>query len=148
MNAHPAVDTTREADQPEPPGAEEDVQLSISDRPVNQNALPSGARMGADIRFLGVVRGEENQRPIRGIRYSAYLPMAERELAKIAEEGRRRFGPHPLTIHHVVGEVAAGAPSVVIRLALPHSREAFAAIDWYLRELKSRVPIWKEPIYS
>jgi len=122
--------------------------LSISEVPVNLNAVSFENRMGADLQFLGIVRADEHGRKLKGIHYSAYQTMAERRLAEIAAEGIRLYGPHPLTIHHVVGFVATGDASVVIRLSLPHSAEAFEATRWYLAQLKTEVPIWKEPIYE
>jgi molybdopterin synthase catalytic subunit len=137
------VDVTESPDATCSP--EWEPHLSISASAVNREAsAPGGSAFGAEVEFLGVVRGLEDGQPIDGIHYSAYFPMAERHLNSIAERGRRRFGAHPLTIHHVVGFVAAGEPSLLIRLALPHSREAFEALSWYLAELKTALPVWKE----
>ncbi len=95
-----------------------------------------------------MVRGIEGDRPIRGIRYTAYQPMAERMLAKVAEHGQNKYSEHLLQVHHTTGFVAAGAPSIIIEVAFRHSGEAFAAMEWYLKKIKEEVPIWKEPIYE
>lgn len=72
--------------------------------------------------------------------------MAQEELQRIVEQGQKTFGSHPLFIHHVTGFVAEGDPSIVIRVCLPHSKEAFDACQWYLAAIKKRVPIWKQAI--
>jgi molybdopterin synthase catalytic subunit len=98
------------------------------------------------VEFLGVVRGEEAGEPIGGIEYSAYLPMAEEELARIAAAGRERFGGQAVRIHHVTGFVGAGETSLMVRVAARHSAEAFEACHWYVGEIKRRLPVWKRPV--
>ena len=97
-----------------------DAHLSISPTPVNRlepvDADDPNAPFGAFVRFEGVVRGTESGRSITGIDYSAYQPMAEKTLRQLADEGRDKFAPHHLRVHHVTGFVAAGAPSVVIEV--------------------------------
>ncbi len=102
---------------------------------------------GAEVRFLGVVRGSEEGRAIRGIDYSAYLPMAEKTLAALLEDGRARHGPHRVFIQHRLGFVPAEEPSLLLCVQTKHSAEAFDLCQWYLREIKSTVPIWKKPVW-
>lgn len=102
---------------------------------------------GAEVRFLGVVRGSEAGRAIRGIEYSAYLPMAEKTLAALETEGRDLWGPHRVFIQHRLGFVAAEAPSLLLCVQTKHSAEAFAACQWYLQQIKRTVPIWKNPVW-
>ncbi len=85
---------------------------------------------------------------ILGIDYSAYLPMAERMLADLMEEGRREFGPHEIFIQHRLGFVAAAEPSILIWVRSRHSAEAFDLCHWYLKKVKTQVPIWKQPIFG
>lgn len=103
---------------------------------------------GAEVRFLGTVRGEEAGRPITGIDYSAYGPMAERMLADLIAEGRRSHGPHTVFVQHRLGFVAAETPSILIRVRSRHSAEAFELCRWYLAAIKQRVPIWKRPVFT
>jgi molybdopterin synthase catalytic subunit len=105
------------------------------------------AGQGAEVRFLGTVRGMEDQRPILGIDYSAYQPMAEKMLAELMEAGRAAHGPHEAFIQHRLGFVAAEEPSILIRVRTKHSAAAFDLCRWYLQEVKTRVPIWKRPVF-
>jgi molybdopterin synthase catalytic subunit len=103
---------------------------------------------GAEVRFLGTVRGIEDGRPITGIDYSAYLPMAEKMLAELIDHGTREHGPHSVFIQHRLGFVAAEEPSILIRVRSKHSAESFDLCRWYLKEVKTRVPIWKSPVFA
>jgi len=122
--------------------------LILSEEPIQtaQTVFKSGE--GAEVQFLGVVRGEEDGKVISGIEYSAYLPMAEKMLSELADRGAREHGPHRLFIQHRLGFVAAEQPSIVIRVRTKHSAEAFELCRWYLKEIKTCVPIWKKPVFE
>lgn len=100
------------------------------------------------MQFLGVVRGVEAGQAISGIEYSAYLPMAEKLLAELIDRGEEVHGPHRVFIQHRLGFVAAEEPSIIIRVRTKHSAEAFEICRWYLKEIKTQVPIWKKPIWG
>ncbi len=103
---------------------------------------------GAEVQFLGVVRGEEDGRPIRGIDYTAYQPMAEKMLRDLIARGTADHGPHRVFIQHRLGFVASEEPSIVIRVHTRHSAEAFDLCRWYLKEIKARVPVWKRAVFA
>lgn len=102
---------------------------------------------GAEVRFLGTVRGIEDGRRISGIDYSAYLPMAEKMLGELISQGQRDHHSHDVFIQHRLGFVAAEEPSIIIRVRSKHSAAAFDLCRWYLQEIKTRVPIWKKPVF-
>src|SRR5437867_12603708 len=100
---------------------------------------------GAIIEFWGVVRDVENGRKIEGIDYEAHSAMAEHQLRLIAEEAIGKFQLQRLIVHHRIGFVRAGEPSLFLRVASPHRAAAFEASKWIVDELKQKVPIWKRP---
>lgn len=103
---------------------------------------------GAEVQFLGTVRGEEESRPISGIEYTAYEPMAAKVLAELVERGHREHATtHAVEILHRLGFVAAREPSLLIRIRTRHSVEAFELCRWYLHEIKTKAPIWKRPVF-
>lgn len=120
----------------------------LSTEPIPQGATTFADGEGADVQFLGTVRGEEDGKAISGIEYSAYLPMAEKTLLGLCERGQREHGPHRVEIQHRLGFVAAREPSIIIRVKTRHSAEAFDLCRWYLREVKTNVPIWKKPVFA
>ena len=66
----------------------------------------------------------------------------------LVERGQREHGPHRVVIQHRLGFVAAEQPSIVIRVRTKHSAESFELCHWYLKEIKTRVPIWKKPVFA
>jgi molybdopterin synthase catalytic subunit len=120
----------------------------LSDAVIDPAAPAFQPEEGAEVQFLGVVRGLEAGAIIRGIRYSAYLPMAEKMLAEICAKAAAERGEHEAFIQHRLGFVAAEQPSILIRVRTKHSAAAFDLCRWYLQEIKTHVPIWKEPVLA
>jgi molybdopterin synthase catalytic subunit len=106
------------------------------------------AEEGAHLQFLGTVRATEDQRPISGIDYSAYLPMAEHQLNQILAEARATQPPHRVFIQHRLGFVPVEHPSLLIHVFTKHSAAAFSICQHYLHAIKTSVPIWKKPIFT
>jgi molybdopterin synthase catalytic subunit len=102
---------------------------------------------GAVVEFHGVVRAFEDGREISGIEYEAHSEMAQHQLRSIAEHAIERFGLTKVILHHRTGFVAAGEPSLLLRVASAHRAAAFDASKWVVDELKQKVPIWKRPVY-
>src|SRR3954453_2614104 len=107
-----------------------------------------GGDAGATVEFRGMVRRLEDGREIAGIEYEAHPEMAEYQLKRIAEQATNKFGLKRVTIHHRIGFVAVGEPSLVVAVATPHRSEGFRAAQWIVDELKKKVPIWKKPWFS
>jgi molybdopterin synthase catalytic subunit len=103
---------------------------------------------GAFVDFWGVVRPTEDGREIEGIDYEANREMAEHQLKRIAEQAAERFGLKLIIIHHRIGFIAVGEPSLFLRVASPHRSEGFQASQWIVNELKKKVPIWKRPAFA
>jgi len=80
--------------------------------------------------------------------YEAYEPMAIKEMQKLIEQAKRDFHISNVGIVHRTGRLEIGETSVVISVAAPHRKDAFAACEWLIRELKRTVPIWKKEIYA
>ena len=103
---------------------------------------------GARVDFQGIVRGLENGREIDGIDYEAHRKMAEHQLQQIAEQAAIEFGLRLVIIHHRIGFVAVGEPSLFTRVCSGHREAAFQASRWIVEELKKKVPIWKRPRFK
>jgi len=124
--------------------------VSIGEAPVSafESALAPSTLHGADLRFHGVVRDTEDGRPISGIEYSAYRPMADRELEQVAAAMGADHPDHIVAIYHRIGYVAAGEASLLIRVQTAHSAAAFELCREYLRRIKTTVPVWKQAVFS
>ncbi len=96
--------------------------------------------------FLGTVRDDHRGRRVASITYTAYRPMAERVLGRIAGELEAEHGA-AVAIVHRLGAVEAGEASVAIAVAAPHRAAAYAASRAALERLKREAPIWKREHY-
>ena len=102
---------------------------------------------GAALLFWGVVRNEHDGRAVSSLEYSAYAEMAEREMLRIADEARVRFGTGAIHVVHRIGLLDVGEASVAIAVASPHRAEAYDASRYVIEQLKRRVPVWKREGY-
>ncbi len=91
---------------------------------------------GAVATFLGTVRRESRGRKVLYLEYEAYAEMAENVMAQIAANLEQRYDLWAIAIHHRVGRVEIGEPSVAIGCK--------DAID----TLKQTVPLWKKEVYE
>jgi molybdopterin synthase catalytic subunit len=100
--------------------------------------------------FAGITRAQTDSagRTLKALDYEAYGRMAERQLADLADESRRRWPIVRLVILHRIGRVRVAEPSVVIAVSTPHRPQAFEACRWLIDSLKSQVAIWKKEIWS
>jgi molybdopterin synthase catalytic subunit len=80
--------------------------------------------------------------------YEAYELMALKEMAKLIERVKAEFEIANVGIVHRFGRLEIGETSVVISVAAPHRKAAFAACEWLIKELKRTVPIWKKEVYA
>jgi len=106
------------------------------------------AANGATSLFVGTVRSRNNHRDVLMIEYSAYEPMAEKEIGDILREAAERFGVANIVAEHRVGELEIGEASVAIAAAHPHRGPVLDALRYSIEQLKQRVPIWKMEHYA
>jgi molybdopterin synthase catalytic subunit len=98
---------------------------------------------GAHVLFVGTTRGITAGLVTRSLEYEAHEPMARGELERLRHEAIARFGLEACAIVHRLGVVPVGEASVAIAASAPHRREAFAAAEWLMAEVKRVVPVWK-----
>jgi len=110
-------------------------------------ALHTDPRAGAFAEFDGLVRQHNDGRPVRGLRYEAYLELAEREGAQIMREALAQFSILDARCVHRIGELNIGELAVWVGVASAHRGPAFDACRYIIDEVKMRVPIWKHEYY-
>ena len=103
---------------------------------------------GATVTLDGYVRQFTRGRETLYLEYEAYEPMALTEMAKLIEQAKKEFEVSNVGIVHRLGKLDIGETSVVVSVAAPHRKAAFAACEWLIRELKRTVPIWKKEVYA
>ncbi len=126
-------------------------RFSLADAPFDIAPLRARllrAEAGAYASFEGWVRNHNDGRAALGLRYEAYVALAEAEGAKIVEEALARFAVADAACVHRVGDLAVGDLAVWVGTSAAHRDAAFAACRWIIDEVKARVPIWKHERYA
>jgi len=103
---------------------------------------------GASVLFLGTTRSPNKGRTVDHLVYEAYPEMAERVLAKIAAEMRKRHPLGRIAIGHRLGRVNPGEASVAIVVSSGHRPEAFAAARYAIERIKEILPVWKKEVFE
>lgn len=104
------------------------------------------SKTGAVVTFLGIVRPTENDIPIAALDYEAFEPMARRQFDLILNQIANKWPIEAIQVVHRIGKVAAGEPSLWVEVRASHRKEAFAACQFLIDEMKQFVPIWKRAI--
>lgn len=124
------------------------------------SALNVSGRVGATLRFDGIVRRDEPSgspaedgssppfRPLAALDYQSYDPMAQRELESLARDVARESGLIALIALHSRGRVRVGEASFMLTIFSVHRSEALAGMSAFIDRLKRDVPIWKSPVWT
>ncbi len=127
------------------------MRTALVRKPIDLTALlaeVSDASNGATSIFIGTVRCLNDGKKVLGIEYSAYEPMAEKEIAEIIAEASGMFGVQHIVVEHRLGELAVGDASIAIVTGHPRRAAAIDAMRYCVEELKTRAPIWKREHYA
>jgi molybdopterin synthase catalytic subunit len=103
---------------------------------------------GAIATFIGTTRNNNDGRTVIALDYDGYVQMAEKELARIGEDVKKRWQICRMAIVHRLGPVQITEASVVIAVSSGHRDAAFAACRFAIEEIKRTVPIWKKEVFE
>ena len=123
----------------------------VTEEPLSLDAVAAEVadeRAGAVATFTGTVRRQSRGREVTRLEYEAYAEMAEEVMARLAAELEDVHELCGLAIHHRVGRVEIGEPSVVIAASAPHRQAALTACREAIDRLKETVPLWKKEVYE
>jgi MoaE-MoaD fusion protein len=123
----------------------------VTEEPLSLDAVVAEVardEAGAIATFLGTVRRQSRDHTVVYLEYEAYPEMAEDVIAQLAAELRDRYELCAIAIHHRVGRVEIGEPSVAIAVSAPHRQDALAACKDAIDTLKQAVPLWKKEVYE
>lgn len=127
------------------------IDIQLLDTPLDAAVCENfvaGPEAGGTVVFVGTVRDRTQTRPVVRLEFEAYAPMAVREMEKIGQAARDKFGVQRVSIHHRVGVLGIGEIAVVIAVASAHRAAAFEACRFCIDTLKQTVPIWKKEIFA
>jgi MoaE-MoaD fusion protein len=126
-------------------------RFTVQEEPLDPRAveaLVDDPSTGALVTFIGRVRDNARGQGVSALDYEAYPEAAEEMMARIAAEIEERWGITQVAIAHRTGILQVGETSVIICVASPHRREAFAASEYAIERLKAIVPVWKKEHYE
>jgi len=103
---------------------------------------------GGIVVFVGTVRNATKGKAVLHLDFEAYEKMALKEMDKIANQAKKRWGLYEMYIHHRTGLVPIGEEAVVIACSSAHRKEAFQACDYAIDTLQETVTIWKKAIFD
>ena len=125
-------------------------QIVLTRNPIDEAALlqarQASTKAGASLTFAGIVRAEENSITIKAIDYEAYQEMAVHQFHKLLDAVEAQWPIESLRLIHRIGAVKVNETSLWIEVVSGHRKEAFAAAQWLIDEMKKTIPIWKRPL--
>lgn len=126
-----------------------DIKISSTSlNPTDANSFVTNELCGGIVTFTGTARKFTKGKEVLRLEFEAYEPMAIKEMTKIANQILQDFPAEKVAIHHRVGIVGLKEIAVVIAVACPHRKAAFAACQYAIDTLKETVPIWKKEIFE
>ncbi len=123
------------------------IDVALRDVPLQLDACSAFVRhpsCGGLCFFVGAVRDLNLGQTVTHLQFDAYDGMAIKEMHKIAEAARERFGLQAVSLHHRKGDLAIGDIAVIVAVSSVHRKAAFAGCEFVIDELKKTVPIWKK----
>ncbi|KIM85141.1 hypothetical protein PILCRDRAFT_817130 [Piloderma croceum F 1598] len=135
----------------------------LTHHPLNVDEIISSVSddtAGATAVFIGTTRNSFKGKVVTRLEYQAYSKLAIKTMADIIRSAHK-LASHSdeatsqiisclirCTVHHRLGTVPVGEPSIVIAVSSPHRKEAFAACELILEEVKLKAQIWKREYYE
>jgi len=106
--------------------------------------------IGAHAFFLGQVRADKKDgRETLGIEYSAYEEMVSGVIKEIKDDLFARFDDLVcMHIWHSTGMVKTGEVCLFVLVSSGHRKQAFAAIEDCVEQIKEKLPVWKKEALS
>lgn len=129
----------------------ENISIKITSNKLNLqicNDFVQDDASGGIALFVGTVRNHTKGKKVKRLDFSAYEPMAIKEMNKIAEQALDKFSIHKIAIHHAIGNLKIGDVPVIIATSSAHREAAFKACQYAIDTLKETVPIWKKEYFE
>ncbi|KAI0756911.1 molybdenum cofactor synthesis 2 [Daedaleopsis nitida] len=155
------------------PSASVEARLNIPEgicvltyRPLDIQAIITSVgddAAGATAVFIGTTRNSFKGKVVTRLDYQAYSKLAVKTMGDIVRDAHNAYTrsehrtahsdppPQPLirsAVHHRLGTVPVGEPSIVIAVSSPHRKEALMACERILEDVKLKAQIWKREFYE
>ena len=104
------------------------------------------AGCGAVVSFVGLTRKTEGDAEVLRLEFDAWQDKLTPVLERLAGQAINDFGVLSVAMAHRTGAVGPQEPIVAIHVGSAHRKEAFAACEWLIDELKRQAPLWKKEV--
>lgn len=123
------------------------IKVKISEEPLSiddayQFVLDKQA--GGNCLFVGTTRVKNKGENVTHLDFESYIPMAKKEMEKIARDAIEKFNLIKVAIYHRIGKVDPKEIAVIIAVSSKHRKESFQGCEYAIDTLKETVPIWKK----
>jgi len=98
---------------------------------------------GGVVLFSGEVRNNHQGKEVSHLSYEAAEQMANKMIAALLDEAKRRWELQVAIAVHRLGKVSVMETAVVVITAAAHRAEAYAANQYIIDRIKHHVPLWK-----
>jgi molybdopterin synthase catalytic subunit len=118
----------------------------ITRRRIDPTKLLRGVRdenAGGTVLFVGTVRRQGDAGRVDELEYQVYSKMAEKRMALIEAEVKKRWPVKKVRMIHREGRMRIGEVSVVVAVSSAHRAEAFEACRYAIDRIKTTLPLWK-----
>jgi molybdopterin synthase catalytic subunit len=102
---------------------------------------------GAVVLFSGEARTSPNKE-VDHLFYEAHNELAERMIDDIVQHAIKKYHLKLAVCVHRIGIVGVCESAVIVVTAAKHRKEAYAANQYIIHEVKHEVPIWKKEVYK
>lgn len=122
------------------------IMQHLSSHIIDIPLLLSGAhhpKAGAVVLFSGETRDNSHGKEVSYLDYEANESMAEKMIAAILQQAKKKWQLQIAVAVHRTGKVAVSETAVVVVTASAHRSEAYAANRFIIDKIKHEVPIWK-----
>ena len=133
------------------PGCRRTDHAALVRHPIDGAAIATAIKQpddGAVVVFDGIVRNHTRGRRTLYLDYTAYEPMALRQMEQLAQQALANYAIRDVWLVHRLGRLQIGETSVYIVVASAHRAAAFEACRWIIDTLKKTVPIWKKEYFE
>ncbi len=129
-------------------GIQQSVRVRVGEDAIDTAALVAEVGRpdsGATVLFLGTVRDHSHGRDgVTHLDYEVYEDFVEAKIEEVVTEALEKWPILAVAVEHRSGEVMLGESSVAVAVSSAHRKDAFAAGEYIIDELKARAPIWKK----
>lgn len=103
---------------------------------------------GGITHFIGTVRNHHDGKSVRALKYTAYIPVADKMIRQIEHDIQQKYQVSYVRVIHRIGTLTIGDEAIIAIAYAEHRREAFQACEEAVERVKHEVPVWKEEFYT